>query len=89
MRPIEWLNGLIERPDGYRRLFDEAGGLAVAAWRLAQARCEVFEVSSAIPSSSELRAAARELSQHLGLVAPLPSGAALANECESLGLLVI
>lgn len=89
MRPIEWLNSLIERPDGYRRLLEEAGGLPVAAWRLAKARCEVFEVSTAIPSRSELRSAAHELSQQLGLSAPLPSRAVLASECESLGLLVI
>ncbi len=89
MRPIEWLDELAERPEGYRSLVNEAGDLAVAAWRLARARCQVFATSSEVPTGMEVKAAARELSERLGLSVRLPSSRVLALECEAHGLLVI
>src|SRR5262249_13020132 len=39
--PQEWLRHLADEPDGYSRLIRESGGMARAAYRLAQARCSV------------------------------------------------
>lgn len=89
MRPIEWLDQLTERPDGYRSLLNDAGDLLVAAWRLARARCQVLSTSTSVPTGLEVKAAARELSERLGLGVTLPSSRALALECEAHGLMVI
>jgi len=89
MRPIEWLDELSERPDGYRSLLDDAGVLAIASWRLARARCQVFSTSTDVPTSLEVRAAARELFERLKLAGALPSSRSLACACEAQGLLVI
>ncbi len=88
MIPIEWLNGLAER-DGYKRLVDESGSLPVAAWRLAQAKCRVWEVPTMVPTVAEVRAAARTIVRRAGMTYHIPTGAILASECESQGLLVI
>lgn len=87
--PIEWLIGLRERPEGYRRLFEEAGSLSIAAWRLARARCLASHRSTGVPSRMEVRAAAHELTAHVSPGTRVPPSAALASECESVGLLVV
>lgn len=87
--PIEWLIGLRERPDGYRRLLEEAGSLPVAAWRLAQARCRASYRPTEVPSGTEVRAAAHELTAQLRLGTRVPPSTMLASECESAGLLVV
>ncbi len=89
MNPMEWLNGLRQRPQGYRSLLDEAGSFAAAAWRIAQARCRSCELSTDIPTRSELRAAAYELVQRLGGDTGLPTATSLRTECEALGLMVL
>jgi hypothetical protein len=88
MYPIEWLRGLDETRDGYTRLLSESGSLARAAWRLAQARCQVNRTPTQVPTRLELRAAARKISRKAG-AGPVPKVAFLANECEAEGLLVI
>lgn len=88
MIPIEWLQALVEREDGYRTLIAESGSLAIAAWRVAAARCRTFEVSTHVPTAAELRAAASEVARHAGLQT-IPSSRALANDCEARGLLVL
>jgi len=88
MAPIEWLNGLVS-DDRYRALVEEAGSLPAAAWKLARARCQVWETPTDVPTSREVRAAARIISRHIGLGGALPGSAALASECEHMGLLVL
>ncbi len=88
MYPIEWLRGLDETRDGYTRLLSESGSLARAAWKLAQARCQVQRTSTQVPTRMELRAAARKISRKAG-IEPVPASGFLANECEAEGLLVI
>ena len=87
-RSLEWLFGLDHHRDGYAMLLRDAGGLAPAAWRLARARCRVFETSTDVPTRREVRAAARRIARRVGLDA-VPAAAFLANECEAQGLLVL
>ena len=89
MKSIEWLNHLLERPERYGALLDEAGSFAAAAWRIAQARCRAREFAGDIPTRAELRAAAYELNRRVETHPRLPSSQALGAECEALGLLVI
>jgi hypothetical protein len=89
MIPIEWLNELVATRDGYRRLVQDAGNLSVAAWRLAQARCQTWEVPTHVPTVTEVRAAARTIARRAGIDGSVPSNAVLTSECESRGLLVL
>ncbi|MEM9068609.1 MAG: hypothetical protein AAGE52_08890 [Myxococcota bacterium] len=88
MRPIEWLLEVTQFEDGFSRLLEESGGLPVAAWKLANARCRTRETSTSVPTRAEVRAAARHLASKLGL-GPVPPSAVLAADCERQGLLVI
>ncbi|MFW6052051.1 MAG: hypothetical protein ACODAU_12815 [Myxococcota bacterium] len=87
--PIEWLEGLKQKPEGYRALLEEAGSLSAAAWRLARARCQAWHRPTNVPSSTEVRAAAQELAGRLRLAQRVPPSNMLASECESMGLLVL
>jgi len=90
MAPIEWLRRLEEDPvGGYRRLLTEAGSLAGAAHRVARARCQTWMLATPVPTLREVRAAAREISDRVGLTGPVPTGPTLAFDCESLGLPVM
>ena len=84
----EWLLTLASR-DAHRRLLDEAGSLAVAAWRLAHARCVTAATATHVPTMLELRGAAREIARRVGLGDDVPDGLSLARDCEALGLAVI
>ncbi len=88
-RPVEFLRALEEQPQHYALILDEAGSLAIAAHRIATARCRVSAISSAIPTALELGAAAFEIAARIGWDGPLPTTIALAQECEHAGLLVI
>lgn len=88
MIPIEWLQGLDQQRDGYRRLLDDAGGLAAAAHQLARVRCQTWETATAVPTRMEVRAAARKIAMRVGL-GTVPTGPLLARECEAQGLLVL
>ena len=87
-RPAEWLRLLAEDPDAYALLFDQAGGLARAAYRIAAARCRA-QGGGDTPTLRELQAAAVMLAQQLGMLETLPITSLLASDCEELGLLVI
>jgi hypothetical protein len=87
-RPSEWLRRLREERHLYRRLLADAGGLALAAHRLAQARCRVQPVPAAIPTVAELRVAADEIARHVG-AALTPVTEHLLQDCEDAGLVVI
>ncbi len=87
-RPTEWLRLLAENRGLYRELLQEAGSVAVAAYRLARARCRVQPVPSPIPTAAELRVAAIEISYHAGLKDRLDERQ-MVDECEQAGLPVI
>ena len=84
-RPAEWLEAL--KDEGYGRLLADAGSIAVAAHRLAQALCRSRELPSSLPTLRELEAAARVLADDCDL--PMPSSRVLAQTCELAGLDVI
>ncbi len=86
--PIEWLFSVLSEHHGHRRLLDESGSVAVAAFRLAWARCKTAAVPTDVPSTHELRGAAREIARRAG-IDRVPSVADMVAECEALGLLVI
>ncbi|MBK7580707.1 MAG: hypothetical protein IPI67_10925 [Myxococcales bacterium] len=87
-RPTEWLRHLAENRALYRQLLDGAGGLAIAAYRLARARCRVQPVPSVIPTTAELRVAANEIARYVGMRFTL-STRQLTQDCEHAGLPVI
>ena len=89
MSPTEWLLSLAQRRDGHHDLLTDTGSLAVAAWRLAHARCRAAEIATEVPSTIELRGAAREIARRCGLGDHVPSSSALARDCAMAGLLVI
>jgi len=86
-RPLELLRKLEERRIGYADLIKESGGLAIAAYRLARARCHAASLTMRIPTLRELSAAASEISQNVKLDGFQPH--LLAGECEHAGLAVI
>jgi len=85
-RPTEWLRAVTEGQK-YCWLLDDAGSLAVAAYRLARARCRIQPVPSAIPTLTELGSAAKLIAESCG--EPIPVTALLIDACERAGLLVI
>lgn len=87
-RPTEWLRRLCEDRRLYRRLLADTGSLALAAYRLARARCRVQPVPSRVPTLSELRVAAEEIASAASLPGRLISEQ-LLSECEDAGLMVI
>jgi hypothetical protein len=88
-RPTEWLRRLQEDSNCYRELVLEAGGLPLAAYRLARARCRVQSVANSLPTVSELMSAAREIWQRVEPSAPEPILALVLAECEFSGVTVI
>ena len=88
-RPAEWLMRFDEEPRRYFDLLLATASLAVAAWRLARARCRIRPIPTNVPTSTELWAAAQRLALRVHLPAGLPSAARLAAECEAHGLVVI
>lgn len=87
-RPTEWLRHLAENRVMYEKLLHSAGSLALAAYRLAVARCRVQSVSAAVPTLAELRVAADEISRYVGLRSRCPT-AQLVADCEHAGMPVI
>jgi hypothetical protein len=86
-RPTEWLRALSEGRRLYASLVDEAGNFAVAAWRIARARCRIQSMPSAVPTSAELCVAAAYLAEATG--SPRPPSVILRDECERRGLPVL
>ena len=87
-RPTEWLRRLAENRALHRQLLDSAGGVAIAAYRLARARCRIQPVPNAIPTAAELRVAADEIARYVGMRFTL-SARQLVADCEHAGLAVI
>ena len=85
-RPGEWLRAVLEGRH-YRWLLEDAGSLAVAAYRLARARCRIQPMPTPIPTLAELCVAARRMAEGCGL--SQPPVALILDECDRAGLLVI
>jgi hypothetical protein len=85
-RPGEWLRAVLEGRR-YRWLLDDAGSVAVAAYRVARARCRVQPMPTPIPTLAELCVAARSVAEGCGLAEP-PT-ALMLDECDRAGLIVI
>ena len=85
--PIEWLFTVLADREGHRRLLEESGSMAIAAFRLAWARCKTAANPTEVPSTHELRGAAREIARRSG--GHVPSLREMVAECEAAGLLVI
>lgn len=88
-RPAEWLLRFEQEPRLYLALLRDSGNLAVAAYRLARARCRVQPVPSRVPTRTELWAAARCVVTHTRMADRPPSRQWLEQECEARGLPVI
>lgn len=87
-RPFEWLRALREGAAGHGELLRDSGDAAVAAYRLARARCRAAAVACHVPTLREVRAAWREL-REAGYADESPSLERLGWDLERAGLLVI
>ncbi len=87
-RPAEWLRRFAEDGSTYRVLLEEAGSLAVAAYRLARARCRVQPVAASVPTLRELMSAADDVADHAGLERARHVGVLVAD-CALAGLPLI
>ncbi len=77
--PVRWLTALERDPGALHRLVDESGSLALAAYRIARARCGT-------PSPREVANVAKELAVRVGLFDVLPSRSGLVAECVRAGV---
>ena len=89
MAAEEWLEGLRQSRSTYRMLLEESGCMAVAAHRLARAKCQTWMFPSDVPNVREVHAAAFEIAEQLGTTRELPSQNALATQCRELGLALL
>lgn len=89
MSTNEWLIGIQQGRSGYRALLEETGCLAIAAHRLAQAKCQVWMFPTSVPNAREVHAAAFEIAERLGMTRELPPAGALATQCRELGLALL
>lgn len=88
-RPTELLRKLEERRITYTELIQDSGSLAVAAYRIARARCLAGSLTATVPTLRELAAAATEVINRATITGFTPDAAILAGECEQMGLVVI
>jgi hypothetical protein len=86
-RPVEWLRHFAEDAGAHRELLDDSGSLAVAAYRLARARCRAHAMPSEVPTLTELRTAAEDIAQRAGIEAGHLG--VLVADCVLAGLPVI
>ena len=90
MAAEEWLEGLRQSRSTYRMLLEESGCMAVAAHRLARAKCQTWMFPSDVPNVREVHAAAFEIAEQLGMMTrELPSQNMLATQCRELGLALL
>ena len=86
MAAEQWLEAVRQSRAAYKTLLQESGCLAMAAHRLARAKCQTWMFPSNVPSVRELHAAAYEIAEQLGTVLDLPPQRVLATQCRELGL---
>ena len=89
MAASEWLEGLRESRARYRRLLEESGSIAVAAHRLARAKCQTWMMPTDVPNAREVHAAAYEIAEQLGMTRDLPALRILATQCRERGLALL
>ncbi|MBK9001275.1 MAG: hypothetical protein IPM35_36610 [Myxococcales bacterium] len=87
-RPGEWLRHFAEDASAYRALLADSGSLALAAYRLARARCRVQPMAAQVPTLSELKSAADELTERTGHERSYHLGVLVAD-CALAGLPLI
>ncbi len=87
-RPGEWLRHFAEDASAHRALLAESNGLAIAAYRLARARCRAHAISADVPTLSELKTAADEIALRAGLDRGHHLGVLVAD-CALAGLPII
>ena len=85
----QWLEILATTPRAYEALLAREGSIALAAHRLATAKCACYPIAASAPSARELLAAAREISSRIPGFDTIPTARALADECVYAGLLVV
>ena len=88
-RPCEWLRALTEGRRSYLWLVEDSKGLAIAAYRLARARCRTRPAGILVPTATELQVAARQIENATEGRATLPTLGLLVDECDLHGLPVI
>lgn len=88
-RPGEWLRRLREDPQLYGRLLDDAGSLALAAHRIACARCRTSPTAIGVPTGTEVHAAACEIQQQVPAIDRVPRAMDLAGDCDAAGIPVM
>lgn len=88
-RPTEWLRQLEHQIVSYEQLVSESGGLALAAYRVARARCRVRAMGICVPTQRELAAAARQIADRTPMATCRTEAELLARECEDAGFRVI
>jgi len=87
-RPGEWLRGFAEDEATYCRLLEDSENLAIAAYRLARARCRVQPTSAMVPNLIELKTAAEDILRRSGTEGIFHVGVLVAD-CAMAGLTVI
>ena len=87
-RPSEWLRRFAEDGAAFRELWESSGNIAVAAYRLARARCRTQPMASNLPTLTEVRAAADEIAARVGLPRTEHIGVLVAD-CELAGLTIV
>jgi hypothetical protein len=88
-RPCEWLRALTEGRRSYLWLVEDSNSVAIAAYRLARARCRTRPAGIPLPTANELHAAARQIESATEGRAKLPALGLLLDECDLRGLPVI
>ena len=87
-RPFEWLRHLTEDEATYQGLLEDSENLAIAAYRLARARCRVQPTSAMVPNLIELKTAAEDILRRSGTTGIFHVGVLVAD-CALAGLTVI
>jgi hypothetical protein len=88
-RPSEWLRALTEGRRSFLWLVEDSKGVAIAAYRLARARCRTRPGGIPLPTANELQVAARQIASATEGLAKLPVLGLLLDECDVHGLTVI
>lgn len=83
-RPAEWLRRLDEQDGAYERLVRQSGNLALAAHRLARAKCRALGAGDGIPTLREVMAAARTIGERVSEPTESPSSSVIRAELRGL-----
>jgi hypothetical protein len=87
-RPGEWLRSFAEDDASYSRLLADSENFAIAAYRLARARCRIQPTNFKVPNLIELKTAAEDIARRSGVQGVFHMGVLVAD-CALAGLTVI